>query len=99
MAYFRDWFGRSAEDAYTSYDSSKRAINWDKGYDNYSDYFFGKRSGGKASSMKIQDAASLLATMSKVVGIDSSKFNCRTWQRLIIQAKKNLLMIIDKRKL
>lgn len=74
MAYFRDWFGRSAEDAYTSYDSSKRAINWDKGYDNYSDYFFGKRSGGKASSMKIQDAASLLATMSKVVGIDSSKF-------------------------
>jgi cobalamin biosynthesis protein CobT len=74
MSYFRDWFGRSAEDAYTSYDSSKRAINWDKGYDNYSDYFFGKRSGGKASSMKIQDAASLLATMSKVVGIDSSKF-------------------------
>lgn len=78
MAYFRDWFGRSAEDAYTSYDSSKRAINWDKGYDNYSDYFFGKRSGGKASSMKIQDAASLLATMSKVVGIDSSKFKAAT---------------------
>jgi cobalamin biosynthesis protein CobT len=74
MAYFRDWFGRSAEDAYTSYDSSKRAIDWDRGYDNYSDYFFGKRSGKMASSMKIQDAASLLATMSKVVGIDSSKF-------------------------
>lgn len=74
MSYFRDWFGRSAEHAYTSYDSSKRAINWDKGYDNYSDYFFGKRSGVRASSMKIQDAASLLATMSKVVGIDSSKF-------------------------
>ena len=74
MAYFRDWFGRSAEDAYTSYDSSKRAINWDKGYDNYSDYFFGKRSGPAHSTMKIQDAASLLATMSKVVGIDSSKF-------------------------
>ena len=74
MAYFRDWFGRSAEDAYTSYDSSKRAINWDKGYDNYSDYFFGRRTTSAHSTMKIQDAASLLATMSKVVGIDSSKF-------------------------
>lgn len=74
MAYFRDWFGRKAEDAYTSYDSSKRAINWDKGYDNYSDYFFGKRSGSLASSMKMQDAASLLVTMSRVVGVDSTQF-------------------------
>lgn len=74
MAYFRDWFGRSAEDAYTSYDSSKRAINWDKGYDNYSDYFFGKRSGIKTHSLKIQDAASLLLTMSKVMGVDVTRF-------------------------
>lgn len=74
MAYFRDWFGRSAEDAYTSYDSSKRAINWDKGYDNYSDYFFGKRSGFKTHSLKIQDAASLLFTMSKVMGVDVGRF-------------------------
>jgi cobalamin biosynthesis protein CobT len=74
MAYFRDWFGRSAEDAYTSYDSSKRAINWDKGYDNYSDYFFGKRSGFKTHSLKIQDAASLLLTMSKVMGVDVTRF-------------------------
>ena len=74
MAYFRDWFGRSAEDAYTSYDSSKRAINWDKGYDNYSDYFFGKRSGFVGSKMKLQDAASLLLTMSKVMGVDVTRF-------------------------
>ena len=74
MAYFRDWFGRSAEDAYTSYDSSKRAINWDKGYDNYSDYFFGKRSGIKTHSLKLQDAASLLFTMSKVMGVDVTRF-------------------------
>lgn len=74
MAYFRDWFGRSAEDAYTSYDSSKRAINWDKGYDNYSDYFFGKRSGFKTHSLKLQDAASLLLTMSKVMGVDVTRF-------------------------
>jgi hypothetical protein len=74
MAYFRDWFGRSADDAYTSYDSNKRAINWDKGYDNYSDYFFGKRSGFVGSKMKLQDAASLLLTMSKVMGVDVTRF-------------------------
>ena len=78
MAYFRDWFGRSADDAYTSYDSNKRAINWDKGYDNYSDYFFGKRSGVKTHSLKIQDAASLLLTMSKVMGVDVSRFKAGT---------------------
>jgi cobalamin biosynthesis protein CobT len=74
MAYFRDWFGRSADDAYTNYDSNKRAINWDKGYDNYSDYFFGKRSGVTTSSLKLQDAASLLLTMSKVMGVDVTRF-------------------------
>lgn len=78
MAYFRDWFGRSAEDAYTSYDSSKRAINWDKGYDNYSDYFFGKRSGFVGSKVKLQDAASLLFTMSKVMGVDVGRFKAGT---------------------
>ena len=78
MAYFRDWFGRSADDAYTNYDSNKRAINWDKGYDNYSDYFFGKRSGFVGSKMKLQDAASLLLTMSKVMGVDVSRFKAGT---------------------
>jgi len=78
MAYFRDWFGRSADDAYTNYDSNKRAINWDKGYDNYSDYFFGKRSGVTTRSLKLQDAASLLLTMSKVMGVDVTRFKAGT---------------------
>jgi len=78
MAYFRDWFGRSADDAYTNYDSNKRAINWDKGYDNYSDYFFGKRSGFVGSKVKLQDAASLLLTMSKVMGVDVGRFKAGT---------------------
>lgn len=65
MAYFRDWFGRSADQDYTHYDQSRRSINWDYGYTNYSDYFFG---GTKIK--KVDEAASLLLTMSKVMGIN-----------------------------
>lgn len=73
MAYFKDWFGREAEHAYTKYDSSKRAVNWDKGYDNYSDYFFGGRT--NKASHKVQDAVSLLLPMSRVLDVTRDRFS------------------------
>ena len=69
MTYFRDWFGRDADYGYTYYDPKKRTISWDKGYNNYSDFFFG---GGKQINM--EEAASLMRTMSKVMGVNYSKF-------------------------
>lgn len=69
MTYFRDWFGRDADYGYTHYDPNKRAYSWDKGYTNYSDFFF-----GHSKRLNMEEAASLLTTMSKVVGIDASKF-------------------------
>ena len=69
MTYFRDWFGRDADYGYTYYDPKRRSISWDKGYNNYSDFFFG---GGKKINM--EEAASLMRTMSKVMGVDYSKF-------------------------
>lgn len=70
MAYFNDWFGRDADYGYTNYDPTKRTINWDSGYDNYSDFLFGK----SKKSVNMEEAASLLFTMSKVVGMDRSQF-------------------------
>jgi len=72
MAYFRDWFGRSAEHDYTKYDSTKRSINWDHGLDNYSDYFF-----GSTKSVELEGTASLLKTMSKVLGVKTSDFSVK----------------------
>jgi len=72
MAYFRDWFGRSEEHDYTKYDSTKRSINWDRGLDNYSDYFF-----GSTKSVELEETASLLKTMSKVLGVKSSEFSTK----------------------
>lgn len=69
MSYFRDWFGRDADYGYTYYDPYKRSMGWDKGYTDYSDFFFGK---GKKVDMS--EAAKLITTMSRVVGIDKSKF-------------------------
>lgn len=73
MTYFNDWFGRNAEHAYTKYDANKRTVNWDRGFDNYSDYFLGKN-GISTLTNKNENAAILLSTMSKVIGIDSKKF-------------------------
>lgn len=70
MAYFRDWFGRSEEEAFTKYDRSRRTVHWDKGYDNYSDFFFGRKSG----LINQKDAASLLLTMSKVMEISTHQY-------------------------
>lgn len=73
MSYFRDWFGRDAEHGYTGYNPKKRYISWDDGYDNYSDFFFNRR-GVAFDKHNIQDAAQLLYTMSKVVGIKHKEF-------------------------
>lgn len=70
MAYFRDWFGRDADYGYTYYDPTKRSVNWDKGYTNYSDFLFGRG----ASRVNIEEAASLIRTISQVMGVDRKKF-------------------------
>lgn len=69
MSYFRDWFGRDADYGYTYYDPYKRSMGWDKGYTDYSDFFF-----GKGAKVDMSEAAKLISTMSRVVGIDKSKF-------------------------
>lgn len=73
MAYFRDWFGRDADYGYSYYDPAKRTVSWDKGYTNYSDFFFG----GGASSINMEEAASLIRTMSQVMGVDTTKFSAQ----------------------
>lgn len=73
MTYFKDWFSRDADYGYTYYNPSQRAYSWDRGYTNYSDFFF-----GHSKKLNMEEAASLLSTMSKVVGIDSSKFTGKT---------------------
>lgn len=73
MSYFRDWFGRDADYGYTGYDPRKRYISWDAGYDNYSDFFFGRR-GKTFTKDNAEEAAQLLYTMSKVVGIKRNEF-------------------------
>jgi hypothetical protein len=70
---FYDWFSRDADEGYTHYDHSKRSINWDKGLKNYSDFFFGK--GHRTSDIgKTKEAAGLLSTMSRVMGVAIDKF-------------------------
>lgn len=73
MTYFKDWFSRDADYGYTYYNPSQRAYSWDRGYTNYSDFFF-----GHSKELNMEEAASLFSTMSKVVGIDSSKFTGKT---------------------
>jgi hypothetical protein len=80
MAYFNDWFGRSAEHGYTHYSSTNRTVGWDRGYDNFSDYFFSGRPTSSARSSLMTNAATLLSTMSKVMGISSSKFKAGSHQ-------------------
>jgi hypothetical protein len=71
MAYFRDWFGRDADYGYTYYDPKRRSVNWDKGYTNYSDFIFGYGT----KSIKTEQAAQLLSTMSRVMGVTTDKFS------------------------
>lgn len=84
MSYFRDWFGRDADYGYTGYDPNKRYISWDAGYDNYSDFFFGRK-GKTFTKDNCEEAAQLLYTMSKVVGINRSNFgtNPHAYQAVI----------------
>ncbi len=83
MSYFKDWFGRSEKDGYTKYDTKKRSIRWEDGYDNYSDFLFGNNYGFRSSKMQVQEAADLLNTMSKVVDIDQEKFAAKKDQSKI----------------
>lgn len=73
---FNDWFGRDEKHGYTNYDINKRTINWDEGLDDYSDFFFGRNfmQTGLVDTKLIESAASLLSTMSKVVGINQEDF-------------------------
>lgn len=73
MSHFRDWFGRDADYGYTYYNPKKRSVNWDKGYTNYSDFIFGY----STDKIKIEEAAQLLTTMSRVMGVNTSKFSAR----------------------
>jgi len=84
MTYFRDWFSRDADYGYTYYDPSKRAYSWDKGYTNYSDFFLG---GSKKINM--EEAASLLSVMSKVMGVSRKEFagNANSVDRAFIPTK------------
>jgi len=59
MTYFKDWFSRDADYGYTYYNPSQRAYSWDRGYTNYSDFFF-----GHSKKLNMEEAASLLSTMS-----------------------------------
>jgi len=70
---FYDWFSRDADEGYTYYDPTKRSISWDKGLENYSDFFFGNGYSSKASS-KVTEAAGLLSTMSRVMGVTLDDF-------------------------
>lgn len=70
-----DWFSRDADEGYTYYDHSKRSIAWDKGLDNYSDFFFGANRKTTTSSAKITEAAGLLSTMARVVGVGIDEFS------------------------
>lgn len=84
MAKFNDWFGRNKEDHYTKYDRSKRSVNWEKGYDNYSDYFFGRQRGDNVAD-RVEQAAELITTMATVVGADKSKFsNTKSEETILI---------------
>jgi hypothetical protein len=71
MTYFRDWFGRDADYGYSYYSPSKRSISWDKGYNDYSDFFFGNR---KGKPVNMEEAAGLIRTMSKVMGVSCDLF-------------------------
>lgn len=67
---FNDWFGRDADYGYTHYDPTKRSIGWDRGYTNYSDFFF-----GKGAKVDMSEAAALIRTMCQVMGISRNKFS------------------------
>jgi cobalamin biosynthesis protein CobT len=71
---YYDWFSRDADYGYTSYDPTKRTMHWEKGYDTYSDFFFGKKN-GSTKKINMQDSASLLLTMSRVMGTNSDHFS------------------------
>ena len=71
---FYDWFSRDADEGYTYYDPTKRSISWDKGLKNYSDFFFGNGYSTK-SSTKVTEAAGLLSTMARVMGVGVDEFS------------------------
>lgn len=70
---FYDWFSRDADEGYTYYDPTKRSISWDKGLNNYSDFFFGQGYTTKRST-KVTEAAGLLSTMARVMGVGIDEF-------------------------
>jgi Mg-chelatase subunit ChlD len=74
MTYFRDWFGRREDYGYTGYNPSKRYISWDDGYDDYSDFFFGKKSKSTSTKINVDHTAQLLLTMAKVLGVNGKRF-------------------------
>ena len=78
MTYFKDWFSRDADYGYTYYDPSKRSISWDKGYKNYSDFLF-----GGTNRVKMEEAASLIRTMSRVMGVNYTGFGKKQTESVI----------------
>lgn len=58
-----DWFGRSADDQYTFRDDTNKAYNWERGYNNYSNFLM-------RDSGSVKEAAKLVGSMLSVVGVD-----------------------------
>jgi len=58
-----DWFGRSEDDEYTFRDNTNKAFNWERGYDNYSNFLM-------RDSGSVKEAATLVGSMLSVMGVE-----------------------------
>lgn len=62
---FQDWFGRSADEAFTFFDNNSKMLNWEVGYKSYSDYLLG-------TSNSNTEAARLIGSMFSVLRVPKS---------------------------
>jgi Mg-chelatase subunit ChlD len=60
---FKDWFGRKSSDSFTFRNDENKMVNWESGYENYSDFLLG-------SANTPAESANLLYSMFKMMGVN-----------------------------
>lgn len=62
---FKDWFGRKSSDSFTFRNDENKMVNWESGYENYSDFLLG-------SANTPAESANLLYSMFKMMGVNKN---------------------------
>lgn len=83
-----DWFGRSEDDSYTFRNRTNKGINWESGYNNFSDFLLNDNSNPR-------EAARLVGNMLQVLGIEKNeKYTSSLEQAVSLQTSQQKAVIL-----